>query len=159
VDQAAGLPEGSTSNVFRSRAALLEGTLAHHASLDLAAAGPVPEEAAPLPSVSREDAAALVAAGAAGVLDRRSHNVARFELLLEGTRREELQEPIAQARAQFAKRTRALLRATGCESPERHARQLLAMLDGFLLAGFYGPEAAVDADDLTDAVERFFKSC
>jgi AcrR family transcriptional regulator len=159
VDRAAGLPEGSTSNVFRSRAALLEGTLAHHAAMDLAAGTEPARVPAPLPRMDRPDAAGLVKAGFLAVLARRDHNIARFELLLESTRREELRAPIEAARSEFATRTRGLLEACGCKTPERHTRELLATLDGFLLADFYGGAGALDAQDVEVAVDRFFKTC
>jgi DNA-binding transcriptional regulator YbjK len=158
VDRAAGLPEGSTSNVFRSRLALLEGSLAHHAALDLGAGDPR-ESGGRLPELSRAEASALVRAGVEAVLQRRKHNVARFELLLESTRREELREQIAKARGEFATRTRQLLTACGCEEPERHTRQLLATLDGVLLADFYGEDHAVTGDELGELIDRFFETC
>jgi AcrR family transcriptional regulator len=159
VDRAAGLPEGSTSNVYRSRAALLEGTVAHHASMDLAAGTEPSGVPAPLPALSRKDAASLVKAGFFAVLERREHNVARFELLLESTRREELSEPIALARSEFAARTKSLLEASGCDEPDRHARQLLATLDGLLLADLYGGENRLEVQDVEAAVDRFFATC
>jgi AcrR family transcriptional regulator len=159
VDRAAGLPEGSTSNVFRSRAALLEGTLAHHAAMDLAAGTEPAAVPTRLPEMNRADAAGLVKAGFLAVLERRDHNVARFELLLESTRREELKAPIEAARSEFATRTQTLLAACGCKTPERHSRELLATLDGFLLADFYGGDNALDAGDVEAAVDRFFATC
>ncbi len=93
VDQAAGLPQGSTSNVFRSRAALLEGALERHAELDLAAAGPAPEDEPALPPISREQAVAPITAAVEPVIARRELNVARFELLLESTRRSRAARP------------------------------------------------------------------
>jgi hypothetical protein len=157
VDRAARLPEGSTSNVFRSRLALLEGTLAHHAALDLSATG---EPAAdPLPELTRPAAAALITAGVESVRERRKHNVARFELLLESTRRRELRGPTERARGEFAARTRRLLEACGCERSESHARQLLAMLDGVLLADLYGGGAEITDGELRDLLDRFFETC
>lgn len=159
VDRAAGLPEGSTSNVFRSRLALLEGTLAHHAALDLGAGGPQPN-GEPLPAkLSPAQAAALLRGGVEAVLQRRRHNVARFELLLESTRRHELHRRMEGTRAEFAGRTARLLAATGCRRPEQHARQLLALLDGVVLADLYGDEHAVAGSELRELIDRFIETC
>ena len=158
VDEAAGLPQGSTSNVFRSRAALLEGALERHSSLDITAADPGTEDGS-LPEISREQAVELIVAGVEGVLGRLPHTVARFELLLESTRREELHEPVAAVRGRFAVGTGHLLAAAGCETPELHSTQLLAALDGVVLAELHGPAAALDHDAITDLVERLMHSC
>ena len=158
VDEAAGLPQGSTSNVFRSRGALLEGALERHSSLDVAAADPGTENG-PLPEIDRGQATQLIIAGVEGVLGQLPRSVARFELLLESTRREELREPIAAARARFATGATRLLAAAGCETPGPHAAQLLAALDGVVLAELHGEEAALDHEAIADLVERLMRSC
>lgn len=159
VDEAAGLPQGSTSNVFRSRAALLEGALERHAELDLAAAVPEPEAETDLPRLTREQAVALIAAAIEPVLARRDLIVARYELLLESTRRAELHEPIATARRRFAETTSRVLVASGCGSPERHTAQLLAVLDGILVADLHGNGAALDRDEITALIGRVLDGC
>ncbi len=159
VDQAAGLPQGSTSNVFRSRAALLAGALERHAELDLAAAGPAPADESGLPPISRERAVALITAAVEPVIARRELNVARFELLLESTRRTELRGPIAAARGRFAATAGRVLVAMGCTDPERHTAQLLAALDGIVIADLYGDGAALDHDDIAALVGRVLDRC
>ena len=159
VDEAAGLPQGSTSNVYRSRAALLDGALERHSAMDFAAAGPGAGNAGPLPAIDREQAARLISAGVEGVLGQRPRTVARFELLLESTRHEELHEPIAAVRGRFGIGTAKLLTACGCNSPERHTKQLLAALDGVILAELHGQAAALDHDDLRELVGRLMSAC
>jgi DNA-binding transcriptional regulator YbjK len=159
VDEAAGLPQGSTSNVFRSRAALLDGALERHAAMDFAAAGPGAEDSAPLAPISHEQAARIISAGVEGVLGARPRSVARFELLLESTRRDELREPIEAARARFAAATSRVLAATGCKTPERHAAQLLAVLDGIVIAELHGDDAALDHEAITELIGRTLASC
>ncbi len=159
VDEEAGLPQGSTSNVFRSRAALLEGALERHVELDLMAAGPGPAAAEP-PELSREAVAELIVAGLEAVISQqRSLTVARYELLLESTRREELREPIRAARNRFARATRGILTASGCTNPERHTKQLLAVLDGIVLADLHGEDATLTHDELDELVRRHLDSC
>jgi len=159
VDEAAGLPQGSTSNVYRSRAALLDGALERHSAMDFAAAGPGAGSADPLPAIDREQAARLIGAGVESVLGQRPRTVARFELLLESTRREGLREEIEAARARFAAATSRLLAATGCATPERHAAQLLAVLDGIVIAELHGSDAALDHEAIEELVGRTLASC
>ena len=159
VDEAAGLPQGSTSNVFRSRGALLEGALERHSRIDLAAAGPGPADPGPLPAISPEAAAGLISLGVENVLGQLPHTVARYELLLESTRRDELREAIAAARARFATGTSRLLAAAGCKTPERHAAQLLATLDGIVIAELHGSEAALDHEAIEELVGRLVGTC
>lgn len=159
VDRAAGLPQGSTSNVFRSRAALLEGALERHAELDLAAAGPAPANEPGLPPISREQAVALITAAVEPVIARRELNVARFELLLESTRRTELRGPIAAARERFAATAGRVLVAMGCADPVRHTAQLLAALDGIVIADLHGDGAALDHDDIAALIGRVLDRC
>jgi AcrR family transcriptional regulator len=159
VDDATGLPQGSTSNVFRSRAALLEGALERHAELDLAAAGPAPEDSGELPPISREQATGLIAAAVEAVIEQRRLSVARFELLLESTRRSELRGPIEAARRRFAATASRVLVATGCSDPERHTAQLLAVLDGIVIADLHGPVAALDHDGIAELIGRVLEGC
>jgi DNA-binding transcriptional regulator YbjK len=159
VDERAGLPQGSTSNVFRSRAALLEGALRRHSASDLAVANTTGGGDPDLPAMSREQLTAVITAGVEGVLGRLPHSVARFELLLEATRREELHEQVRAARAPFAAGAARLLSASGCKTPERHARQLLAALDGVILAELHGSGAALDHDDIAQLVARLIETC
>ena len=159
VDEAAGLPQGSTSNVFRSRKALLQGALERHSRSDLAVADTTGGSDPQLPPMSREQAADVIAAGVQGVLGQLPHSVARFELLLESCRDEELHEQVAEARAPFAAGAVRLLQASGCESPERHAAQLLATLDGIILAELHGPAAALDPAAIRELVGRLLETC
>jgi AcrR family transcriptional regulator len=159
VDERAGPPQGSTSNVFRSRKSLLEGALKEHSASDLAVANSTGGNDPELPPISREQAADLIAAGVQGVLGRLPHSIARFELLLEANRDEVLHEEVAAARARFATGTVRLLTAAGCESPERHSKQLLATLDGIILAELHGEAAALDSDDIHELVSRLLETC
>ncbi len=109
--------------------------------------------------MSREQAVALIAAAVEPVLERRELNVARFELLLESTRRSELRGPIAAARARFAATAGRVLVAMGCGDPERHTAQLLAALDGIVIADLHGDGAALDHDDIVALIGRVLDRC
>jgi len=159
VDEQAGLPQGSTSNVFRSRRSLLEGALQRHSALDLAVGDETGAGDPELAPMSREQAADVIAAGVEGVLGQLPHTVARFELLLEASRDEDLHGQLAAARGRFAAGAARLLAASGCESPERHAAQLLATLDGIILAEMHGADAAIDHDGIRELVGRLFATC
>ncbi|WP_239137135.1 TetR/AcrR family transcriptional regulator, partial [Sphaerisporangium rufum] len=100
VDEAAGLPPGSTSNLARTRAALLSLTLARLSALEegyfTPPAGPaVPgaPAAGPGTPASPDEVAGLLA----GMLHHqlttgRRATLARYELALEATRRPELRQ-------------------------------------------------------------------
>jgi hypothetical protein len=183
VDQAAGLPPGTTSNHARTRAALLTLTLTRIAELDAAdgedaATGPGPAgaEAARAEPAGGEaaggEAAGGEAAGAArvrlasvmaGLLDRmitvpeaRRRVVARFELALEATRRPELRIAYNEMGGAFRAQACQLLAAAGSAQPERDAWTLIAWLEGtafYALAGA-GTTALPAPDQLTAQLTR-----
>lgn len=146
VDEAAGLPQGSTSNVARTRAALLEAAVRRLAE----------REAAVLTTRERPGAGAgatdagVAGAGAAGsgaavaeVLSLALHRylsrhrellVARYELALEATRRPELRAVYDRAGRAFREPMAAMLAAAGSADPERHAMSMVAWCDGILFS-------------------------
>ncbi|MQY10385.1 hypothetical protein SRB5_04930 [Streptomyces sp. RB5] len=161
VDESAGLPPGSTSNVARTRAALLELAVLRAAEGDTAAmpAGVPPDPAA--------GADALVEPLAGLLHDflthRRTLLLARYELALEATRRPELRAVYDRSGRAFADPLRAFLTAAGSPDPERHTRSLIAWLDGMLFsstAGTYASqplgreELAADVRDLLTGMLR-----
>jgi DNA-binding transcriptional regulator YbjK len=159
VDQAAGLPPGSTSNYFRTRSALLSAALRRHIELDL----PPDAELAEVPdlSLTKEQAKEIALAGLDHILqpDRRALLAARYELVLESTRRRALHEGFEQARERFITLVEALLRATGCSTPRRHAVQLVTAIDGILLDQLLATAAALDRRGIEEAIGRQLESC
>jgi AcrR family transcriptional regulator len=166
VDQAAGLPPGTTSNYARTRAALLTLALTRIAELDAA------ETAAGAPELSEAGYSGSeisgsgvsgsgvsgsgisgeeLAEGLAGTLHRwitdagaRRRVVARFELALEATRRPELRAVYDEMGRGFRAEVVRLLAASGSVEPERDAWTLIAWLEGtafYALAGAGGPAA------------------
>ncbi|MFJ5947762.1 TetR/AcrR family transcriptional regulator [Streptomyces noursei] len=134
VDEAAGLPQGSTSNLARTRAALLEAAVRRLADREAAVLAPDALLGAADP---RAAAPAALADALARALHRYlSHHrgllVARYELALEATRRPELREVYDRAGRTFREPVVALLTAAGSTAPERHALALVAWCDGVL---------------------------
>ncbi|MEU0684471.1 MULTISPECIES: TetR/AcrR family transcriptional regulator [Streptomyces] len=141
VDEAAGLPQGSTSNVARTRQALLELAVRRLADREERV---LALQALPDP---REGADALLDALALTAHRALTHNreltLARYELALEATRRPELRAHFDAAGARFRAQLTALVTALGSPSPDRHALTLIAWADGLLfscVAGSYHAE-------------------
>ncbi|HEX5608625.1 MAG TPA: TetR family transcriptional regulator [Solirubrobacterales bacterium] len=161
VDEAAGLPAGSTSNHFRTREALLEAAALRHAELD----NPPPEDldavAAPIPDLTREQAQALVMAALDRVLapEARPMLTARYELIMESTRRPSLRRVMEGSRAHFVGLTELLLRASGCQNPSQHAAQLIAVMDGITSDQLQADPTALDRDGIEETIARFLASC
>jgi DNA-binding transcriptional regulator YbjK len=157
VDSAAGLAEGSTSNCFRTRAALLGGALAMHVELDMGPAGEVIE--GPLEPLERTRATALILAGLRHVLGDRTLLLARYELVLESSRRRALHGELSEARERFVSLAETVLKASGCESPRAHAIQLVACLDGILMDRLIGADVALDDQAIGQLLDRLLDSC
>lgn len=146
VDEAAGLPPGSTSNLARTRAALLELTLSRLTELEMKALAPAYEPA------SLADLPALMAEALRVQLDDRRRTLARYELALEATRRPELREIYDQAGRRFREPPVAMLAALGSKDPVRHARQLMALGEGLMFDAIAGAGTTPTLDELTVAV-------
>ncbi|TLF63030.1 TetR/AcrR family transcriptional regulator [Nonomuraea sp. KC401] len=150
VDEAAGLPPGSTSNLARTRAALLELTLSRLAELELRALGPALASPAAGPAGGIVD---RVAGGLLVQLNDRRRTLARYELALEATRRPELREIYDAAGSRFRDPAVALLAAQGSRDPVRHARQLVAFGEGLMFDAIVGAGAMPTFEELRQAVE------
>ncbi|MFF9298811.1 TetR/AcrR family transcriptional regulator [Streptomyces althioticus] len=157
VDERAGLPQGSTSNVARTRQALLElavRRLADREERVLALQDlPDPREG----TDALLDALALTTHRA--LTRNRDLTLARYELALEATRRPELRAHFDAAGARFRTLLTALVTALGSPSPDRHALALIAWADGLLfscVAGSYHAEIPTVPDiraDLREIIE------
>jgi DNA-binding transcriptional regulator YbjK len=134
VDQAAGLPSGTTSNYARTREALLTLTLTRIAELDLA------EGAEAAGSGLADDVARMVHQW---IIEpgRRRRFLARLELAFEATRRPELRAAYDEMGRGFRTEAARLLAAAGSAHPERDAWTLIAWVEGtafYALAGAGG---------------------
>lgn len=159
VDRAAGVPEGSTSNHFNSRDALLDAVLERHLELDT-----------PPRAIGRGDLdGPLRLEQARGLLlaaldrrldpDRRHLLLARYELFLESTRRPAFRERLLEAHLHFVGLIEALLEATGCSMPRAHASELLAALDGVIFTRLTFSDRGLDRAEIEAVLDRMLASC
>ncbi|GIF16375.1 TetR/AcrR family transcriptional regulator [Actinoplanes teichomyceticus] len=147
VDTAAGLPPGSTSYYYRSRAALLNACVQRlveddHTDLDTLAG-----------LVAAADPATL-ARSLAQVLHRwlttgRQRHLARYELTLESVRRPEVAAELHRSGSGLRRRIAGILADLGAGDPPRQARWLVACIDGIV----FDTIAGVHANDPVDVAE------
>jgi DNA-binding transcriptional regulator YbjK len=141
VDEAAGLPQGSTSNLARTRQALLELAVRRLADREarVLALHEMPDPRAGTGSLA--DALALAAHRA--LTRNRELTLARYELALEATRRPELRAYFDATGARFREQLTALVTGMGSTDPARHTLSLVAWADGLMfscVAGSFGAE-------------------
>lgn len=141
VDEAAGLPQGSTSNHARTRAALIEAAVRRLAVRE--------SQVISLEEMPRGEDAGELADGLALAMHRYltrdpSLLIARYELALEITRRPALREMyVRTGTSAFREPLTAMLRNAGSPDPDRHTLSLVAWCDGMLFnctAGSYADE-------------------
>ncbi|MET8977213.1 TetR/AcrR family transcriptional regulator [Streptomyces sp. NPDC004539] len=155
VDEAAGLAQGSTSNLARTRQALLELAVRRHAEREAGVLGlgglPGPEEGV--------DALARALAGAVHRLlsEERVLVVARYELALEATRRAELREFYDATGARFREALRGTVVGAGSREPERHVLSLVAWADGLMFSCVAGGFGAPSQDEVRDGVRELLR--
>jgi DNA-binding transcriptional regulator YbjK len=130
VDQAAGLPPGTTSNYARTRAALVELALDRMTDLETADIAPRLASGVPADAEGFADLAAAVIHHSITVA--RTRMLARYELALEATRRPELRTIYDRAGELYRGGTPALLAAIGSADPDRHARMFTAWVEGIM---------------------------
>ncbi|MFI0808545.1 TetR/AcrR family transcriptional regulator [Streptomyces echinatus] len=132
VDEAAGLPSGSTSNVARTREALLELAVRRHAERE---ARVLALEEMPDPSGGVDALAEGLALAVHRSLTRdRELLIARYELALEATRRPGLRAFYDRTGAVFQEQLSALLTAAGSPDPARHVLSVAAWADGLMFS-------------------------
>ena len=141
VDEAAALPQGSSSNVARTRQALLELAVRRLADREarVLALHEMPDPAAGTGSLA--DALALAAHRA--LTNNRALTLARYELALEATRRPELRAFFDATGARFRDQLTALVTGMGSTDPARHTLSLIAWADGLMfscVAGSFGAD-------------------
>ncbi|MBG0832472.1 TetR/AcrR family transcriptional regulator [Planomonospora sp. ID67723] len=163
VDEAAGLPPGSTSNLARTRAALLELALdrltrleAEQFSSTLAEyggtgdGGPGGAGGPGLEALVELTVQSLWAQLTVG----RRRTIARYELALEATRRPELRVIYDRAGVRFREPVVEVLAAAGSADPVRHGLQMVAFSEGVMFDAIVGAGAEPTLDDLRCGVRE-----
>ncbi len=160
VDRRAGLPQGSTSNYFQTREALLTAALLRLVELERPSVRAM-EALVPDGPYEPHRAAELVAEQVRSWLtpERAGLALARYELFLEARRRPKFQLALDEVRREYLLLAEQLLPTAGCGDPHRHAPQLLALFDGLLLNQLLQPATELSDDGLVDQLERFFATC
>jgi len=128
VDRAAGLPVGSTSYYARTRAALLELTIARIVVLDQA---PLSAGGGGLAEFVAGYAFDAITAG-------RTRMLARYEFALEATRRPELRAAYDEGGLQIRRSATSVLEAAGSTDPSRHARVVVDWMEGTIFGALAG---------------------
>lgn len=131
VDAAAGVPAGSTSNYFRTRAALVDGVLGRLLERDRADARAFAGAAPPTGPRELEDLLhgyVTVATGPDAVRTR-----ARFAMFVEAMATAELRSAVERRREELRAWGAELLAALGADDPAAGARVLVDHLDGVIL--------------------------
>jgi len=155
VDEAAGLPVGSTSNLARTRAALLELAVARLVDLETARFAGLGASVAPSELADPDVLADLMAEFVHGLLTvSRVATIARYELALEATRRPELRRVYDEAGRRYRGASVALLAAAGSPDPERHGHQLVAYLDGVVFDAIAGAGRAFGRAELRRGIRE-----
>ncbi|MFI1825549.1 TetR/AcrR family transcriptional regulator [Streptomyces sp. NPDC020412] len=138
VDEAAGLPQGSTSNSARTRLALLEAAVGRLADREARVLG---LDELPRPGSDIEEFTDALALALHRLLTQhRPLVLARYELALEATRRPELRTVFDAAGEGMRTPLVAMMAGAGSAEPERHALSLIAWADGLMFtctAGAY----------------------
>ncbi|MEV4471060.1 TetR/AcrR family transcriptional regulator [Nonomuraea sp. NPDC049504] len=153
VDEAAGLPPGSTSNLARTRAALLELTLARLTEREAEALSGAYEgdhEGGHDP----ERLPARLAEALHIQLCDSARTLARYELALEATRRPELRAIYDRAGRRFRDPAVAMLAALGSRDPVRHGRAMVAFAEGLLFDAIAGAGAVPTREELEQLVRE-----
>jgi DNA-binding transcriptional regulator YbjK len=158
VDQAGGLPPGTTSNYARTRAALIELALARMTELE--SADIEPQIAGGIPSGIDGLAAVTADIILRSITKRREQMIARYELALEATRRPELRAVYDEAGRRFRDGAVAWLAEAGSTDPPRHARMLVAWAEGIMfdtIAGAGGTHTPT-ADELRASLSELLRT-
>ncbi|MFJ4190950.1 TetR/AcrR family transcriptional regulator [Kitasatospora sp. NPDC089509] len=162
VDEAAGLPLGSTSNLARTRAVLLTLALERITEVDADPLRPLQAVSASLSRQAARDVLVNLLAEDLHVRLQASRNLtlARLELALEANRDQALRARYDELGSGFRGFAAALLTAAGSPDGERRALYLMAWCDGVLfhMAAGAGRTHPPTRDELREQVELMIRT-
>lgn len=165
VDEAAGLPQGSTSYYLRTRNALLTACVNRMLTRDLGAQ-PANAPGASDPTGRTGTGGPNRPAGGSGleelmvemvvglVRERTDDLVARYELSLEASRQPELRDAIIQGGRQLREGLAGMLSALGIPDAEAAAWPVAAMMDGLMYDRVAGAGTTLSPEAFESAVRR-----
>ncbi|MFD1860080.1 TetR/AcrR family transcriptional regulator [Aeromicrobium camelliae] len=154
VDSTAGLPAGTTSNHFRTRAALLHATVDHLVKAEQSAFA---ADSAPRTVDDLIEAITQFIQDAAGA--QRELTAARYAFFVEGFHDPHIKETLAQARQRIDVWAAQSLERLGVSRPFAAADRILTYVDGAILHALafdgisYVQDLAVAVRSLIDGVE------
>lgn len=148
VDERAGLPKGSTSNYFRTRAALFEGVVDAMLASELPAVVPALE---PRTADDLIDSLAGLFAFLTG--PQQVVTAARMALYVEAGHDAALRAALARGRSVLEQRLRPAFAALGAPDPDLAVQALATSFEGMFLH-LIAQHAPVDARRLIDLVVR-----
>ncbi|BEL04507.1 hypothetical protein Q0Z83_026980 [Actinoplanes sichuanensis] len=155
VDATAGLPPGSTSNYFRTRAALVASAVARLRELDGAAWQATLAAGPPHHPAQLADMYARFVDDATGAA--RTRTIARYVIFVQGVVQPELLESLNADRRLLVEWTAEALRSFDVPEATTAAETLLAAVEGLImhrLTGFVTSPAAPEVHRMVDILCR-----
>jgi DNA-binding transcriptional regulator YbjK len=131
VDGRAGVPAGTTSNYFRTRQALLEATASRTVDLHWQRVKALQAAVGPM---SRDALRALMIRMLDPDEQFRRWTLARFELFMESTRRQELRPLMLELQAAAVKSATLIFEAAGFTPEPERMDELSRLLNGFVFS-------------------------
>jgi len=156
VDRAAGLPMGSTSNVARTRPALLMLALRRLVELEMQAFGLMADAARAFTSISAT-AQMFSAITHVQLTDRQSWTLARYALALEAIHDDSLNAVYQEASRGLAAVAEMAMTDLGSTEPKRHSELFLAFIEGLLFATIVNRRPTSTLDDLARGFEGLLR--
>jgi DNA-binding transcriptional regulator YbjK len=155
VDNRARVPAGTTSNYFRTRQALLEATAARTVDLHWQRVELLQSGVGPL---SRDALKELMIRMLEPDDQSRRFTLARFELFMESTRREELRPLMKELQAAAVKSATLIFEAAGFTPAPERMDEISRLLNGFVFSNLtLVPEPGTqDAAGLVDRLLSAF---
>jgi DNA-binding transcriptional regulator YbjK len=154
VDSRAGVPAGTTSNYYRTRQELLEATAARTVDLHWQRVEALKSTVGPL---TRDALKALMIRMLEPDEQFRRSTLARFELFMESTRREELRPLMNQLQAAAVKSATLIFEAAGFTPTRDRMDELSRMLNGFVFSTLtIAPEPGTQ--DIAGLVDRLLSA-